>query len=214
MDRLFNKLKPKENKFFRLLHAMGEIIIKASDLMVECVQVENHEQAVAYYKKIKEQEHNADAVKDQIFDELNHTFITPFDREDINHLSSTMDDVVDLINSCAKRIMLYKPKVMPESAVELARLLRESAGHLIHAVEELNSFKKHPNKIREFCHQLNVVEKEADNVYEHFLIDLFDNEKDAIEVIKLKDILRELERATDATETVGKIIKTVIVKYS
>ena len=214
MNRLFDKLKPKENKFFLLLHDMGEIIIKASDLIVECVQVENHEQAVACYKKIKEHEHNADSVQNQIFDELNRTFITPFDREDINHLSSTMDDVVDLINSCAKRIMLYKPKAMPASAVELARLVRESAEHLIHAVEELNSFKKRPNKIREFCQQLNVVEKKADDVYEHFLIDLFDNEKDAIEVIKLKDILRELERATDAAETVGKIIKTVIVKYS
>jgi uncharacterized protein Yka (UPF0111/DUF47 family) len=125
-----------------------------------------------------------------------------------------MDDVMDLINSCAKRIMLYRPKTMPEAAIRLAILVKESAGHLIQAVRELDTLKKRPEKIKEYCAQLGVVEKKADDVYEHFLIDLFENETNAIEVIKLKDILHELERATDAAEGVGKIIKTVIIKYS
>ncbi|MDR1203546.1 MAG: DUF47 family protein [Tannerellaceae bacterium] len=214
MNRLFDKLKPKESKFFSLLHEMGEIIIKASDLIIECVKVTNHDDAVNYYKQIKELEHNADSVQNQIFEELNNTFITPFDREDINNLSSKMDDIMDLINSCSKRIVLYNPKRIPENATELAVLLRESVGYLVQAVEELDSFKKRPDKIKEYCAQLNQTEKKADDVYEHFLIDLFANEKDAIEVIKLKDILHELERATDASESVGKIIKTVIIKYS
>ena len=213
-NNLFDKLKPKESKFFQLLHKMGELIITASDLIIECVQVKSHNEAVEYYTKIKKQEHEADAVQNEIFEELNNTFITPFDREDINNLSATMDDVMDLINSCAKRIMLYNPKSMPGSAKDLAILVRESAGHLVQAVEELDSFKKRPAKIKEYCAQLGVVEKKADDVYEHFLIELFENEKDAIEVIKLKDILHELERATDAAEFVGKIIKTVIIKYS
>jgi uncharacterized protein Yka (UPF0111/DUF47 family) len=214
MNNFFDKLKPKENKFFQLLHDMGEIIIESADLIIECVQVTNHEDAVSYYKRIKALEHNADAVQNRIFEELNRTFITPFDREDINHLSSTMDNVIDLITACAKRIMLYNPKALPESATVLARLVRESTGQLTQAVEELHSFKKRPKKIKEFCFQLGVTEKKADDVYEMFLIDLFENEKDAIEVIKLKDILRALERATDAAEEVGKIIKTVIIKYS
>ena len=214
MVSLFDKLKPKENKFFQLLREMGEIIIKASDLIVAGVQVTNHEEAVDSYKQIKQLEHDADSVQNQIFEELNKTFITPFDREDINSLSSKMDDIMDLINSCAKRIVLYNPKVIPENAVDLAKLLREAVGYLVQAVEELDSFKKRPDKIKEYCAQLNVIEKKADDVYEHFLIDLFANEKDAIEVIKLKDILHELERATDASESVGKIIKTVIIKYS
>jgi predicted phosphate transport protein (TIGR00153 family) len=193
---------------------MGEIIIKASDLIIECVKVTNHDDAVRYYTQIKELEHNADSVQNQIFEELNNTFITPFDREDINNLSSKMDDIIDLINSCSKRIVLYNPKRIPENATELAILLRESVGYLVLAVEELDSFKKRPDKIKEYCAQLNQTEKKADDVYEHFLIDLFANEKDAIEVIKLKDILHELERATDASESVGKIIKTVIIKYS
>ncbi|MDL2215051.1 DUF47 family protein [Dysgonomonas sp. OttesenSCG-928-M03] len=213
-NSLFDRFKPKENKFFQLLHEMSEVIVTASDLIIQCVQVSDHNEAVEFYKKIKEQERKADSVQNAIFEELNDTFITPFDREDINHLSSTMDDVMDLINSCAKRIMLYNPKSIPASAVDLAKLVHESAGYLLQAVEELDTFKKRPDKIKEYCDQLGVVEKKADDVYEHFLIVLFEEEYDAIEVIKLKDILHELERATDAAESVGKIIKTIIIKYS
>lgn len=213
-NNLFDRFKPKEDKFFPLMSGMAQVIIVASDLIVECVQVTNHDDAVEFYKKIKEQEHIADGIQNQIFEELNNTFITPFDREDINHLSSTMDDVIDLINSCAKRIMLYSPKVMPDAALRLAMFVRESAGYLTQAIGELDVMKKSPAKIKEYCEQLGVTEKRSDDVYEHFLIDLFENETDAIEVIKLKDILHELERATDAAETVGKIIKTMIVKYS
>ncbi|GAB6009701.1 DUF47 domain-containing protein [Dysgonomonas reticulitermitis] len=213
-NNLFDRFKPKENKFFLLLYQMAEVIVVASDLIIECVQAPDHSSAVELYKKIKEQEHKADSIQDEIFEELNSTFITPFDREDINHMSGTMDDVMDLINSCAKRIMLYSPKTMPEAAIRLAILVKESASHLIQAVRELDTLKKRPEKIKEYCSLLGVVEKKADDVYEHFLIDLFENETDAIEVIKLKDILHELERATDAAKGVGKIIKTVIIKYS
>ncbi|GAB6395299.1 MAG: DUF47 domain-containing protein [Bacteroidales bacterium] len=213
-NHLFDKIKPKENKFILLLLQMSEITVAAADLIVRCVQVSTHEEADNYYKRIKEEEHKADAVQNEIFEALNNTFITPFDREDINNLSSTMDDFIDLINSCSKRIMLYRPRKMPESATELAQLIRESAGCMKQAIEELDSFKKRPGVIRDCCAQLEVIEKKADDVYEHFLINLFENEKDAVEVIKLKDILHELEKAADVAQAVGKLIKTVIIKYS
>lgn len=213
-NNLFDKFKPKEPKFFPLLSEMTDVILNASELIVQCVQVSNHDEAVEIYKKIKDQERRGDRLQGQIFAELNNTFITPFDREDINQLSSTLDDVTDLINSCAKRIMLYSPKSIPESAVQLASLVREAGEWLTKAIDELDVLKKNPEKIKGYCAQLGVIETKADDVYEHFLIDLFENETDAIEVIKLKDILHELERATDAAETVGKIIKTIIIKYS
>lgn len=110
--------------------------------------------------------------------------------------------------------MLYNPKVMPASAKQLAELVKESSEVLIKAIAELSDLKKNPDKIKKYCSQLNDIENKADDVYEHFLIDLFQNETDPMEVIKLKDILHELEKATDAAETVGKIIKTMIVKYA
>ncbi|GHT36887.1 hypothetical protein FACS1894181_05290 [Bacteroidia bacterium] len=214
MKQLFDKLKPKEDKFFSLLHEMGEIIVAASKLMIECVKAYNHDDAVVYYRKIKDLEHEADAVQTRIFEELNNSFITPFDREDIKDLSETLDDVVDLINSCAKRIMLYNPKQMPESAISLSGLVLESANYLLLAIEELDTFKKRPARIRELCAQVEAVEKKADGVYEQFLIDLFEKEKDAVEIIKLKDILHELEKASDAAQVVSKSLKTVIIKFA
>lgn len=213
-NSFFDKFKPKEDKFYPLINEMAEVILAAATLAEENVKMTDHASVVESYKKIKEQERRGDKVQNKIFEELNTTFITPFDREDINHLSSKLDDVTDLINSFAKRTMLYKPKTMPESAFQLAKLVKEAAECLVKATDELDVLKKSPEKIKQYCEELSVIENKADDVYEHFLIDLFENEKDAVEIIKLKEILHELERATDAAETVGKIIKTIIVKYS
>lgn len=213
-NNLFDRFVPKENKFFPLLSQMADVILTASDLIIGCVQAKNHAEAVELYKKVKDQERRGDTLQAKIFEELNNTFITPFDREDINSLSSKLDDVIDHINSCAKRIMLYSPKSMPESAIQLAQLVRESGEYLVKAIDELDVLKKNPSKVHEYCNKLHDIESKADDVYEHFLIDLFENEKDAIELIKQKDILHELEKATDTQEAVGKIIKTIIIKYS
>lgn len=213
-NNLFDRFMPKENKFFPLLSQMAEVILAASHLITDCVQAQNHEESVELYKKIKGLELQGDNIQSKIYEELNNTFVTPFDREDINALSSRMDDVIDHINSCAKRIMLYSPKIMPGSAKLLAKLVCDSADWLVKAVNELDVLKKNPENIKEYCVKLHDIESKADDVYEHFLIDLFENEKDAIEVIKLKDILHELEKATDMEEAVGKIIMTIIIKYS
>jgi uncharacterized protein len=214
MNNFFDKFVPKEPKFFPILKEMADVIMVASDLIIECVQKSDHESAIEYYKKIKVQEKKGDALSVRIFDELNSTFITPFDREDIHHLADRLDDVTDYINSCAKRIVLYNPKKMPESAVVLARYIKEGAICIEKAVDELNVMKKNSDKIKEYCVQLHAIENKADDVYENFLIELFEKEKDAVEIIKLKEIMYELEKATDAAEYVGKIIKTIIVKYA
>lgn len=211
---LFDRFKPKENKFFPLLRDMADVITEASSLIGDCVQATSHEEVVSIYKKIKEQEHKGDKIQNTIFTELNDTFITPFDREDIISLAGTMDSVIDMINSSAKRIMLYSPKSLPESARVLASFLQEAAANIKSAIVNLPNLKSKTDDIRRACDQLNILESKADDVYEHFIIDLFENEKDAIEVIKLKDILHEMERASDSAETVGKILKTIIIKYT
>ena len=213
-NSFFSKFTPKEPKFFPILKEMADVLLVASDLIIECVQNNDHEKAIDYYKRIKEQERKGDALSGRIFDELNSTFITPFDREDINNLSNRLDDVTDYINSCAKKIVLYNPRQMPESAVELARLIREGAVCIGKAVDELDVLKKNSKKIKEYCVELHDIENRADDVYEHFLIELFEKESNGIELIKLKEIMYELEKATDAAEYVGKIIKTIIVKYA
>lgn len=214
MNNFFDNFVPKEPKFFPILKEMADVISVASDLIIECVKKGDHESALEYYKKIKEQEKKGDALSEKIFSELNSTFITPFDREDIHHLADKLDDVTDYINSSAKRIVLYNPKEIPASAVEIASLIKDAAVSIQKAVDQLDVLKKNTTKIKEYCVELKVIENKADDVYENFLIDLFENPKETIEVIKLKEIMSELEKATDAAEHVGKIIKTIIVKYA
>jgi len=213
-NSFFSKFTPKEPKFFPILKEMSDVMIIASNLMIEFIDKYDHETAPDYYKKIKEQEKKGDLLSNQIFDELNTTFITPFDREDINQLSSRMDDVTDYINSCAKRMVLYNPGRLPESALAMANLIKEGAVCIGKAIDELDVLKKDAKKIKGYCQELHDIENRADDVYEHFIIDLFEKEKNGIEIIKLKEIMYELEKATDVAEYVGKIIKTIIVKYA
>lgn len=213
-NSIFSKFTPKEPKFFPILKEMSEVMVKAADLLIEFISHYDHSTAADYYKKIKEQEKKGDVLANRVFDELNKTFITPFDREDINQLSSRMDDVTDYINSCAKRMVLYNPTRMPDSAVTLANLIKDGAVCIGKAVDELDVLKKDPKHIIAYCHELHEIENKADDVYEHFIIDLFENEKNSVELIKLKGIMYELEKATDVAEYVGKIIKTIIVKYA
>ena len=211
---IFSKLTPKEPKFFPLLTGLSQVIHEATDAMTEFVNNYSVETAEDYYKKIKEIERKGDALSNKVFDELNVTFITPFDREDIHHLATRMDDVTDYINSAAKRIYLYKPKKLPKSAIELVNCIKESADYIEKSVNELSVLKKKIKNIKEYCYELHTIENKADDVYEMFLIDLFENAKDGVELIKQKEIMYELEKATDAAEYVGKIIKTIIVKYA
>lgn len=213
-NSFFSKFTPKEPKFFPILKEMSDVMLVASDLMIEFINNYDHSTAPDYYRKIKEQEKKGDTLSNRVFDELNTTFITPFDREDINQLSNRLDDVTDYINSCAKRIVLYNPKQLPESAAELAGLIREDAVCIGKAIDELDVLKKNSKKIKAYCIELHDIENKADDVYEHFLIDLFEKETNGIEIIKLKDIMYELEKATDVAEYVGKIIQTIIVKYA
>lgn len=214
MNSFLSVFTPKEPKFFPILKEMSTVMISASEIMIDFLKSYDHETANDYYLRIKEQEKKGDTLSTKVFDELNSTFITPFDREDIHELANKLDDVTDIINSCAKKIVLYNPKQMPGSAVELALVLNRCAKTISHAVDELNILKKTSKDIKVYCKKLDDLEHEADDVYEKFLIELFENEKNAIEVIKLKEIMSELEKATDVAEHVGKIIQTIIVKYA
>jgi len=213
-NTFFSKFTPKEPKFFPILKEMSEVLTAASDLMIECVQKYDHGSATEFFFKIKELERKGDELSGRIFDELNATFITPFDREDIHMLSNRLDDVTDYICGCAKKIMLYDPLEMPGSAFTMASFIKEGAVCIGKAVDELDVLKKDPNHIAVYCRELHDIENKADDVYDHFIMDLFKSGRPTIEVVKLKEIMGELEKATDAAEYVGKIIKTIIVKYA
>ena len=163
--------------------------------------------------KIKQMENDGDDVAHKIFDELDKTFITPFDREDIHQLVSTLDDVLDLINGASQRIRLYKPKKFPAQFRELAVILVHGAEEVQAAVKELKNLKK-PDKINASCVRINELENLADDLYHMVISDLFEHEKDAIELIKVKEVLQTIERACDRVEDVSDVLKTIIIKVA
>jgi predicted phosphate transport protein (TIGR00153 family) len=213
-NSFLSRFSPKEGKFFPLLKQMSTVLIDASQLMIECLKDKDQQDALQYYHKIKGKEHEGDILSQKIFDELNTTFITPFDREDIHNLANTLDDVTDRINSCVKRIALYNPKTIPQSAVNLARLIYDASVCISKAIDELDVLKKNADNVKKYCIELHSIENQADDVYEDFVMKLFNEEEDGIEIMKEKEIMYELEKATDSAEHVGKIIKTIIVKYA
>ena len=213
-NSFFSQFAPQEPKFFPMLRNLSKSLVDSSSLLVESMKFSSQDKRNAYYKRIKEVERNADIQANNIFDELGKTFITPFDREDIHNLASTIDDVIDGINNCAKRITIYNPHPISESGIELCQFIHQGAVYIAKAMDELESFRKHASALRECCTKLHEIEKQADDIYELFVKNLFEKETDCIELIKIKEIMQELERTTDTAERVGKILRNLIVKYA
>ena len=213
-NSFFSKFTPKEPKFFPLLKQLSDVLSASSVLLVESLEHDLPTERADYYKQIKDMEREGDRLTHLIFDELSTTFITPFDREDIHDLASCMDDVIDGINSCAKRIAVYNPHPISESGKKLCNLIHQAALCIEKAMDELEIFRQKSSNLRECCAKLHEIENQADDVYELFVKKLFEEETDCIELIKVKEIMQELERTTDAAEHVGKILRSLIVKYA
>jgi uncharacterized protein len=213
-NSFFNRFTPKEPKFFESLQQISDVMLKAADLLIESLQTTTNDVRMSYYRRIKDEEREGDKLSHKIFEELSTSFITPFDREDIHLLADSLDDVIDRINSCAKRIAIYNPKENTPEALELAKIVRQDAVCISSATADLGMVRKNATHLKARSKELHDLENQADDIYEEAIIRLFGSEKDGIELIKTKEILNELEKATDAAEDVGKALRTVIVKYA
>ena len=126
-NSFFSRFTPKEPKFFDLLKQVSEVLVTASDLLATALQCETRDERVEYFHRIKEQERLGDQLSHKIFEELSSSFITPFDREDIHLLADCLDDVIDRVNSCSKRIAIYNPKINNQKALELGAVVKDDA---------------------------------------------------------------------------------------
>lgn len=213
-NSFFSFLLPKESKFFPLINHIAELNKIASSTLIKFINSEDKQQMQDLYFEIKAYEREADEVLNVIFEELNSTFITPFDREDIHELCEHLDDMLDNINSASKRVLLFQPKSIPDSALELCKIIAECGNAIYIALKELKTVNKKPAIALEQCEKLHQFERNADEVYEQYIKHLFEVERDPIELFKIKEIMQEFERTTDAANAIGKIIKTIIVKYA
>jgi hypothetical protein len=200
-------LIPKDEKFFVMFKEMTVTIIEGAQLLKD--MMDRFENPALSQKMIKDVEHKADQLTHDIIKKLNKSFVTPLDREDIYALSAALDDILDLIDASAQRIVMYNVENTTPEAKELAFLILKSCQTIDKAVALLGG--KH-EPIAEYCVEVNALENEADRVCREAISRLFDEEKDPIQLIKWKEIYETLERATDKCEDAANILESVVVK--
>ena len=200
------RLIPRETKFFEIFENMASNVTEGARVLHQILQTfENVEAGV---QRIKEIEHRGDDMTHAVMTKLNQTFITPFDREDIHRLASSLDDVLDFVNAAGQRLVLYKIRRAPSPAAELAGLIVRQSEELTKAVSLLEK-NKH---VLEHCVEINRLEDEADSVCREAIANLFENEKDPIELIKMKELFEVLEMATDKAEDAANVLEAVVLK--
>lgn len=200
------RLVPRETKFFELFETMSSNLTTAAKLLAETLgDMENVQVRV---RQLSDLEHVGDDITHTILTRLNQTFITPFDREDIHKLASSLDDVLDFIHAAGERLVMYKIAVVPPAAAELAHIIIRQTEELAKAVAML---EKHDH-VLEHCVEVNRLENEADTVARENIGKLFEREKDPITLIKLKELYEVLETATDKAEDAANVLESVVLK--
>jgi predicted phosphate transport protein (TIGR00153 family) len=202
---------PKDRKFYPLFEQASANLVAISNVLVELMVAPTTEKRNVIVRQIEKLEHVGDEITHQIFQEVGKTFITPFDREDIQRLASVLDDVLDYIHGAAKRIELYRIEEIHPSMVKLAELIQQSGLELNTAISNLRNMRN-VQKIRESLVRVNSLENHADDIFDNAVARLFMDEKDAIQIIKIKEILSALETATDKCEDVANVIESIMVK--
>lgn len=204
---------PREKKFYGMFNQAATNVIEASVEFNKLINAPTVEERMAIGVTIKAIEKKGDDFTYQIFDELHSTFITPFDREDIHELTSSLDDVVDLIYGAAGKIEYYHCTNISTYMKEMVELVHQGCVQIQIAVKGLESMKK-DNYILKACKELNKIESRVDDFYHKALSNLFENEKDPIELIRQKEILQNIEKIANKIEDISDIVKTILVKYA
>jgi len=206
MTSFLRRLMPREDNFFEMFIALADNCHQGAQVLVEMFQKDDG--AEMYAERIKDIEHTGDNLTHTLLTRLNQTFVTPFDREDIQALSSRIDDVLDLIDAAASRIVTYKISHIRAGVADLAQILYETTRQVVVVVGALN---KH-DAVLEKCIEINRLENEADRLSRILIARLFDEEKDPVQIIKWKEIIEVIEAAVDKCEDVANVIETVTLK--
>ena len=212
LDRIIQALLPHDEKFFSFFDESARLMVEAALLMKQLPK-NDHEVRVRIVAQIEALEHEADIITHKVFSELNSTFVTPFDREDIQLLASSMDDVTDYIQGSAKRFLLYKIEECPPEMAELIDSLYGSVLELQHGISLLADLRR-VDDLRKIILRVNEYEKQADAIFGQAIANLFDNEKNPIYLIKLKEMFVALETATDKCDDVANIFETILIKHA
>jgi predicted phosphate transport protein (TIGR00153 family) len=214
IDSVLKFFVPKDHSFFPLFEADAQNLVKATERLIELMSSTDICEHERINKEIKEIEHAGDEITDKTYVQLNKSFITPFDREDIHELTAHIDDVVDSINGISRRVRLYKPKKLIPIYRELAVLINEGAKEIEAAIHCLKDPVSNKEKITRACLRVKAIEHEADELYFRGVSELFEKEEDPKELLINNKILEILERCVDEEEDVTDTLKAILIKMA
>jgi predicted phosphate transport protein (TIGR00153 family) len=200
-----------DRSFYEAFERHAARIVEAGKLV--SLLMREPERAVELSKAVKEAENAGDRITHETIARLHKTWITPIDRADIHSLITALDDVLDLIEAVSERVALYEVKKLPEFVIKLAGVLEEATVAVNKAITLLPLVKQ-PKQMLDLCIEINRLENEADDSYRHGLASLFRGGYDAIDVMKWRDIIDNLEAATDRCEDVANILEGIVLEYS
>jgi uncharacterized protein len=205
------RLLPRDEKFFDLFSAVAEFAVAAAALQRELLQAPSARRGVIV-DQIKRLEHQADQVTHEVVTRLDRVFITPLDREDIHLLASRLDDVIDLIDGTARRLLIFHAGDAPEGALVIAEVIGRAVEQLQVAVQSLEVNKG--GTVLQACVQVKRLEEEGDSLYHEWLGRLFEGEPDPLTVIKWKEIYDNLEKTLDTIEDAGNVLESISIKHA
>jgi uncharacterized protein len=203
------RLTPKDDSFYDLFAASASHLVDGSHELTKLLGVEPSEREIIA-ARMRDIEHDADDSTHAIMRKVNSSFITPFDREDIYNLASNLDDCMDLMEAAADLIVLYRIGDLPDGISAQVEVLARMSELTATAMPRLRSM----HDLSEYWIEINRLENQADQIYRRLLAELFNNGEDAITVLKLKEVIDELEAAADAFETVAHTVESIAVKES
>ena len=203
------RLLPREEEFFDLFTEVANRNKQAAEQLRQLFEAPP-DRRTPLVEAIKRLEHEADQVTHEVVNRLDRTFITPLDREDIHQLASDFDDVMDAIDGTARRTQIFRLGVAPAGVRHLVEVIQKMVGVLAEAVGRL----KKGDDVMRFCIEAKQLEEEGDAIYHDVLGQLFEKERDAIEIIKWKEIYDDLERTLDQAEDVANVVESITIKHA
>lgn len=212
INSIFQFLVPKDKKFFPLFEEASSNLVQLATILHEAVSLSTKDRDVLF-QKIDELEQRGEEITRQTNLELSRNFITPFDREDIYSLITTIDFVADNLHGASSRMRLYQVDKITKSIRKLTEINLEACQQIDIAIKELRGLKNLKN-ITLACSNINKLESKSDAVYDKAVADLFENETDSKNIIKYKEVLSVLENATDKCKVVSGVLECISVKHS
>ena len=212
LNSIFQFFVPKDKKFFPLFEQASANLITLAETLHEAVNAPKAERE-AYFKKIEELELVIEEITHKTHLELSKNFITPFDREDIHSLIKAIDNVADFMHGAASKMRLYQVEKITKSIRKLTEINLEACQYIAVGIKQLKDMDNH-KAIKETCKKINKLESKADSVFDKAVADIFENENDAKNIIKYKEVLSSLENATDKCKSVANVMEQISVKHS